>query len=58
MTPTAFVLESERCLMTTDAQSIPFVLLSANTPWFRAAEVAIYLIVHEKSTSIGRTYFS
>lgn len=41
MTLMAFVLKSESCLMTTDAQSVPFV--SANTPWFRAAEVATYL---------------
>jgi len=29
--------------MTTDAQSVPIVLVSANVPWFRAAEVAVYL---------------
>jgi len=52
----AFVLESERCLMITDARAIPFVLMSANKhleivqlgiqwslTWFRAAEVATYL---------------
>ena len=38
-----FVLETDTCLITTDAETISFVLVAADVPWFRAAEVAVYL---------------
>lgn len=43
--------------MTTDAQSVPFMLVSADVAWFRAAEVAVYLGYVQPRVAILKGHF-